>query len=357
MQVNWTDPLREQACLTWLTELASPHGLHIKTLAPASSDASFRRYLQLKSDRSPTGRFIVMDAPPALENNPAFVKVAGLMAQAGLRVPEVLSWEQAHGFMLLTDLGQHPLMHALVNQPQASHLPLWKGALAALRQWQLHPVGDALPAYDQALLHRELNLFTDWYIEKHKGLSLSDAQRSQWQGWFDLIVRHNLQAPSVPVHRDFMPRNLMLAESEADPRLGVLDFQDAVFGPVTYDLASLMRDAFVSWDEEVVMDVTIRHWEHIRRTGLIDANGWSEDFGAFYEAVEWMGLQRHLKVAGIFARLTLRDGKDKYLADAPRFVGYIRRTASRYSALTPLLRALDRIEGIAPQETLVMGRG
>lgn len=357
MRVNWTNPLREQACMAWLNQLAGPHGLHPETLAPASSDASFRRYLQLKSDPSPTGRLIVMDAPPDLENNPAFVKVAGLMADAGMRVPQVLSWDQANGFLLLSDLGEHTLMHALTSQPESAHLPLWRSALEALRQWQLHPVGDALPSYDQALLLRELSLFRDWYIAKHRGLALSDAERAQWQAWFELIVKHNLQAPAVPVHRDFMPRNLMLPASGDDLRMGVLDFQDAVFGPLTYDLASLMRDAFISWEEEVVMDVTIRHWELLRKTGLIDANGWSEDFGAFYEAIEWMGLQRHLKVAGIFARLTLRDGKEKYLADAPRFIGYIRRTASRYSALTPLLRALDRIEGIAPQEALVMGRG
>ncbi len=357
MSVNWTDPLREQACHEWLCGLAQDHGLDVASLAAASADASFRRYLQVRASASPSGRYIIMDAPPALENNPAFVKVSGLMAAAGLRVPQILSWDQTHGFMLLSDLGVHPLMHALNTEPASHHLPLWQSALHALLQWQTHPVGDALPAYDQALLLRELSLFPDWYIARHKGLTLSDTERAQWQGWFDLIVRHNLQAPVVPVHRDFMPRNLMLPIAEEDARMGVLDFQDAVLGPVTYDLASLMRDAFISWDEEVVMDVTIRHWERLRPSGLIDANGWSEDFGAFYEAIEWMGLQRHLKVAGIFARLTLRDGKDKYLADAPRFMAYIRSTASRYRALTPLLRAIDRIEGIAPQETLVMGRG
>ena len=357
MSVNWSDPLREKACHDWLSGIAQDHGLDVASLAPASADASFRRYLQLQASASPTGRYIVMDAPPALENNPAFVKVAGLLADAGLRVPRILSWHEPQGFMLLTDLGVHPLMHALETEPASHHLPLWQASLDALLAWQTHAVGDALPAYDDALLLRELNLFPDWYIAQHKGITLSDSERAQWQSWFDLIVRHNLQAPRVPVHRDFMPRNLMLPLADGDPRMGVLDFQDAVVGPVTYDLASLMRDAFISWEEDVVMDVTIRHWERLRRTGLIDANGWSEDFGLFYEAIEWMGLQRHLKVAGIFARLTLRDGKPKYLADAPRFLGYIRRTAARYRALTPLLRAVDRIEGIAPQETLVMGRG
>ena len=207
-----------------------------------------------------------------------------------------------------------------------------------------------MPPYDEALLRRELALFSDWYVARHRGLTLTDAQRQTLAATFDLIVQRVLAQPTVWVHRDFMPRNLMLPHGDFDPtrpdgRLGVLDFQDAVHGPLTYDIASLMRDAFLSWDEEVVLDVTIRYWEAARRAGLLDAEGWAQDFGAFYRAVEWMGLQRHLKVAGIFARLTLRDGKPRYLADAPRFIGYIRHTAARYRELAPLLRLLDAIEG------------
>ena len=172
---------------------------------------------------------------------------------------------------------------------------------------------------------------------------------------FSAIVAHNLAAPQVYVHRDFMARNLMLP-TEAGGPLGVLDFQDAVHGPVTYDIASLMRDAFLSWEEDFVIDVTVRYWEKARRAGLLDFEDWHSDFGAFYRSVEWMGLQRHLKVAGIFARLTLRDGKPKYLADAPRFIGYIRATASRYRELAPLLRFIDQVEGTQAAVGYAFGR-
>ncbi|RZA14616.1 MAG: aminoglycoside phosphotransferase, partial [Lysobacteraceae bacterium] len=167
----------------------------------------------------------------------------------------------------------------------------------------------------------------------------------------------NLAAPSVYVHRDFMPRNLMV--SEAGGPLGVLDFQDAVYGPITYDIASLMRDAFLTWDEDFVLDITVRYWQKARAAGLLNADspmGWGEDFGEFYRGVEWMGLQRHLKVAGIFARLTLRDGKPRYLADAPRFIDYIRATAGRYRALGPMLQVIDEIEGTQPATGFAFGR-
>jgi aminoglycoside/choline kinase family phosphotransferase len=173
---------------------------------------------------------------------------------------------------------------------------------------------------------------------------------------FGLIVERNLAAPKVLVHRDFMPRNLMMPLDSNELRLGVLDFQDAVYGPITYDIASLMRDAFLSWEEDFVLEITIRYWERARKLGLMDFDGWSQDFGSFWRAVEWMGLQRHLKVAGIFARLTLRDGKDKYLADAPRFIQYIRHTASRYAELTPLLRLIDTLEGTHPEMSLAYPR-
>ena len=173
---------------------------------------------------------------------------------------------------------------------------------------------------------------------------------------FSLIVQRNLAAPMTYVHRDFMPRNLMLPADPAEPRLAVLDFQDAVYGPVTYDIASLMRDAFLSWDEDFVLDITVRYWERARRLSLLDFEDWHSDFGAFYRAVEWMGLQRHLKVAGIFARLTLRDGKPKYLADAPRFIAYIRATTHRYRELGPLLQLIDKVEGLEAASGYAFGR-
>ena len=210
-----------------------------------------------------------------------------------------------------------------------------------------------LPPYDEALLRRELALFPDWYLAKHRGIAVEGALRDTLDKTFDLIVARNLAAPVVYVHRDFMPRNLMVSPQGA---LGVLDFQDAVYGPITYDIASLMRDAFLTWDEEFVLDITVRYWERARKLGLLNFEDWHSDFGSFWRAVEWMGLQRHLKVAGIFARLTLRDGKPKYLADAPRFIAYIRHTAARYRELAPLLKAIDEIEGTEAASGWAFGR-
>jgi hypothetical protein len=213
-----------------------------------------------------------------------------------------------------------------------------------------------LPPYDAALLQRELQLFPDWYIAQHRGKTLDTAQAHALQSSFSLLVTHNLAAPMVFVHRDFMPRNLMMPWDPEEPRLGVLDFQDAVYGPITYDIASLMRDAFISWEEDFCIDITVRYWERARALGMLDHDGWHSDFGAFYRAVEWMGLQRHLKVAGIFARLTLRDGKPKYLADTPRFIAYIRATCSRYREQTALLRLIDDIEGHQAVSGFAYGR-
>jgi aminoglycoside/choline kinase family phosphotransferase len=293
-----------------------------------------------------------MDAPPDKENCEPFVKVAKLMQLAGLKAPEVLAWHEAQGFMLLNDLGTQTMMEVIdASQPQANH-GLYMRAIDALLAWQQASRPGVLPSYDEALLARELSLFPDWYLAQHRGVQLDTQQRDMLNRTFQTIVQRNLAAPSVYVHRDFMPRNLMMPHDPSEPRLGVLDFHDAVYGPVSYDIASLMRDAFLSWDEDFVLDVTIRYWERARKRGLLDHEGWSQDFGEFWRAVEWMGLQRHLKVAGIFARLTLRDGKSKYLAVAPRFIGYIRSTASRYSELTPLLRLIDKVEGTEPEISL-----
>jgi len=336
--VPWTDPRREAALAAWLAALAPRHGLQPASVRPASADASFRRYLRVDGDG---GSFIIMDAPPEREDCAPFVKVAGLMAEAGLHVPRVLAWDAPQGFMLLDDLGTQTMIEVVDAQQPAASQALYLRAVDALIAWQLASKPGVLPPYDRALLARELALFPDWYLQRHKGLALGDAQRATLEAQFDLIMRRNLAAPSVYVHRDFMPRNLMIPADPGEPRLGVLDFQDAVYGPITYDIACLMRDAFLSWDEEFVLDITVRYWQKAQKAGLpVDS-----DFGEFYRGVEWMGLQRHLKVAGIFARLTLRDGKTKYLADTPRFIGYIRATANRYRELAPLARLVDEVEG------------
>jgi aminoglycoside/choline kinase family phosphotransferase len=286
------------------------------------------------------------------------------MTDAGLYAPSILAWDEPQGFMLLDDIGAQTMMDVINrDDPQANH-GLYMRALDALLVLQQSSRPGVLPVYDEALLQRELSLFPDWYLTQHRQLQIDSTQREMLNKTFQTIVQRNLAAPSVYVHRDFMPRNLMMphdpteqrADSAVETRLGVLDFQDAVYGPITYDIASLMRDAFLTWEEDFVLDVTIRYWERARKLGLMDFDGWHNDFGAFYRAVEWMGLQRHLKVAGIFARLTLRDGKPKYLADAPRFINYIRTTASRYSELTPLLRLIDKIEGTEPAISLAFPR-
>lgn len=298
-----------------------------------------------------------MDAPPTKEDCKPFVKVAALMAAAGLKVPAIVAWDEAQGFMLLTDLGAQTMMEVINPQMPEANFDLYMAAVDTLIAWQLASKPGVLPVYDEALLRRELSLFPDWYLAKHRQVHLDAAQQATLDHAFSRIVQRNLDVPSVYVHRDFMPRNLMVSQTLQGPSLGassgaslgVLDFQDAVYGPITYDIASLMRDAFLSWEEPFVLDITVRYWQKAVKVGLLGANsptGWGADFGEFYRAVEWMGLQRHLKILGIFARLTLRDGKPKYLVDTPRFIAYVRATLDRYRELGPFLKLLDQIEGI-----------
>ena len=362
--IVWPDDQREQAFQTWLQSIALQHQLVAETLRPASADASFRRYFRI--DGLSKASLIIMDAPPAQENCKPFVDIARLMAQAGLQVPDILAWDEAQGFMLLTDLGAKTMMEVInpqLNDELAEpNFDLYMQAVDALIDWQLASKPDVLPLYDEALLRRELALFPDWYLAKHKGITLDKTQQTVLDNAFSLIVKRNLEVPSVYVHRDFMPRNLMVMEPKtADGKLslGVLDFQDAVYGPITYDIASLMRDAFLSWEEPFVLDITIRYWQKAVKVGLLgenSASGWGADFGEFYRAVEWQALQRHLKILGIFARLTLRDGKPKYLADTPRFITYVRKTADRYRELGPFLKLIDQIEGIETAMGFAYGR-
>lgn len=354
--VSWPNAARQAAFEQWLAPLVQSHQLLPASLRPASADASFRRYLRI--DSAAGASCIVMDAPPDKENCRPFVQVQALMAAAGLNVPHILAWDEPGGFMLLSDLGSTTLIELLTPENPQAALGWYLQATDVLLDWQKASKPGVLPAYDEALLRRELALFPDWYLGQHRGITLDGKQQATLASAFDAIVAHNLAAPSVFVHRDFMTRNLMAPVKQGAP-LGVLDFQDAVYGPITYDIASLLRDAFISWEEEFIIDVTVRYWEKARKAGLLgahSASGWGDDFGEFYRAVEWMGLQRHLKVAGIFARLTLRDGKPKYLADAPRFMGYIRATAHRYRQLGPLLKMLDQIEGTEPVTGFAYGR-
>jgi len=320
--------LRREALERWLS--GELRGARF-SLTPASEDASFRRYFRVALDDGAS--LIAMDAPPEKEDCRPFVHVARLLHEAGVHAPRVHAQDPAQGFLLLTDLGTRTYLQELApgNAPQ-----LFSDATDALIRWQLATRPGELPPYDEALLRREMQLFPDWYVARHLGVELTDPQKSALEQVIAVLVKSALAQPKVYVHRDYMPRNLMLA----NPNPGVLDFQDAVIGPISYDVVSLVRDAFLSWDDEAVLDWSVRYWERARGAGLpVDA-----DFGEFWRAFEWMGLQRHLKVLGIFARINYRDGKPRYLADTPRFIRYAREVARRYSALGPLIRLLDELK-------------
>jgi aminoglycoside/choline kinase family phosphotransferase len=351
--IHWAQPERQAAFEAWLAAVTPRHGLKPASVRSASSDASFRRYFRVDAE---SGSFVIMDAPPDKEDCRPFVKVDRLLDAHGVGVPHIHEWDEAQGFMLLHDLGEHTLLSTLdPTQPDAAgNRARYTEALDELVRLQGVPqgVGDqALPPYDDALLQRELDLLPDWYLTQLRGLSLSEAQRQQLTQTFELIKSQVLSQPTVLVHRDYHSRNLMADPANPKARLGVIDFQDAVWGPITYDLVSLLRDAYVTWDEEVQLDYAVRYWEKARKAGLPVA----EDFGAFWRDFEWMGLQRHLKVLGIFARLALRDGKHQYLDDIPRVWTYAHRVCARYQGLGFLLRLLEEAEAAHGGATTQVG--
>ena len=338
-EVPWPDAARHAAFDTWLAAVEPRHALRPASLRPASSDASFRRYLRI--DAAAGSSFIVMDAPPAHEDVRPFIAVAGLLHDAGLNAPRVLESDVEQGFLLLADLGSQLYLQALqeaVGRNDFAHADrLMRAAIAALLQWQTRAGASTLPPYDDALLRRELALFPDWCVARELCAVWTADEQQQWQAACDLLVTSALAQGRVAVHRDYMPRNLMVTE----PNPGILDFQDAVHGPIAYDVASLLRDAFISWDEEVELDWAIRYWQGARKAGLPVP----DDFGEFWRQLEWMGLQRHLKVLGIFCRLKHRDGKPKYSEDLRRFFAYAHKVANRYNGLRPLARLLEPLMG------------
>ncbi len=336
--IAWTDPAREQAFNAWLRSRPASLGLRADTLRSASADASFRRYFRIDAAQ---GSLIIMDAPPSHEDCRPFVAVDRLLASGDVGVPRILDWDEAQGFMLLSDLGAHTLLSTLdIEQPHAAgNRARYNAALDELVRLQTVSA-EGLPPYDDALLQRELDLFPDWYFTQLRGQALDDQAREVLGRAFALIKAQVLAQPVVLVHRDYHSRNLMADPADANARLGVIDFQDAVRGPVTYDLVSLLRDAYVMWDEDVQIDLAVRYWEKARKAGLPVP----EDFGDFWRDFEWMGLQRHIKVLGIFARLYHRDGKDGYLKDMPLVMQYLRKACERYGELKPLLRLLEQLE-------------
>ncbi|OGS98237.1 MAG: aminoglycoside phosphotransferase [Gallionellales bacterium RBG_16_56_9] len=359
---------RQQQLTAWLH---SQFPNETFTLAPASADASFRRYFRATfAERT----LVVMDAPPQHEDCRPFLHIGKLFEDAGTHVPHVYAQDLRQGFLLLSDLGNTTYLQALcggvaAQQRDAQRPPpcgknagtareLYGAATDALIKIQLASRENELPPYGEALLLREMRLFPEWYIAKHLNVALSDAQNATLEKIFARIVASNLAQPRVYVHRDYHSRNLMYVEfpsPSSPPRAGerdadslreflfnpgILDFQDAVYGPITYDLASLFKDAYIHWEEAEALDWLIRYWEKAREAGLPV----NEDFSEFYRDYEWMGVQRHLKVLGIFARLYHRDGKDGYLKDLPLVMAYLRSACARYIDLKPLLNLLDTLE-------------
>lgn len=301
------------------------------SLQPASADASFRRYFRATLADGSTR--IIMDAPPSHEDCRPFLHVAELFRTAGAHVPSVYAQDLEQGFLLLSDLGDTTYLSALTPDNAAE---LYAEALGSLAVIQRASRPGVLPEYDRERLLREMELFPVWYLARHKNIQLDEKESAELYEVFDRILAVNLAEPKVFVHRDFHSRNLMLSQ----PNPGVLDFQDAVYGPLSYDLASLFKDAYIEWEEEQTLDWLARYWEAARHIGLPVR----EDFADFHRDYEFMGAQRHIKVLGIFARLYHRDGKDGYLKNMPLVFKYLRTTCRRYRELYPLARLLERIE-------------
>ncbi|HEY2000365.1 aminoglycoside phosphotransferase family protein [Paraburkholderia sp.] len=330
---------------SWLHGHANRYALDLATLAPASSDASFRRYFRIadkNAEDAAPGTLIAVDAPPP-EKCREFVQVAQLLGAAGVHVPRVLEVDFEAGFMLVTDLGTASYLNALTEGNPESARSLMRDALDALIRWQLASQPEVLPPFDEAFLRREMELMPEWFIGRHLGREVDEKTRGLLDRTFALLIASALAQPQVFMLRDFMPRNLLVDAAPNPANPGVLDFQDAVYGPISYDVVSLLRDAFLSWDEEFELDCFVYYWERARKAGLpVDP-----DFGEFYRQLEWMGLQRHIKVLGLFCRINYRDSKPHYMNDLPRFIGYARKVAARYRPLAPFAKLLDELEGRA----------
>ena len=313
----------------WVAE-----ALHVQAvgLNPITADASFRRYFRCIAGPM---SYVVMDASPPQEDCRPFVNIARLLKDAGVNAPEILAADLSRGFLLLSDLGKQTYLDTL-NVENANDL--LTDAMGSLIKWQQASQPEVLPAYDRALLHRELNLFTEWYLVQHLGVTLTAVESEILEDTFTILADSALAQPRVYVHRDYMARNLMVST----PNPGVLDFQDAVYGPITYDIVSLCKDAFLSWEQRRVDAWRRQYWQMARQAGLA-----VQPLPEFERAFDWMGLQRHLKVLGIFARINYRDGKPGYLRDTPRFLNYVRETGSLYKEFTSLLILLDILEGRA----------
>jgi aminoglycoside/choline kinase family phosphotransferase len=301
-------------------------------LAPASADASFRRYFRITRDAD---TYIVMDAPPDREQLGPFIRVAALLAGIGLNVPTILARDLPRGLLLLSDLGTRQYLDELPANGAAD--PLYGDALRALESLQLaHPdVARELPRYTEALLMGEMDLMPEWFLKRHLQIDLPAAELAALRRVFETLAQEAASQPQVIVHRDYHSRNLLVS---AHHNPGIIDFQDAVWGPLTYDLVSLLKDCYIAWPAARVRAWVLGHRERLRQCGLALPG----DERDFLRAFDLMGLQRHIKVLGIFARLYYRDGKPQYLKDLPRVLQYVKDTASEYPDMAPLAQLLAR---------------
>jgi len=338
------------ALTRWVTE---DLGFADGRIEPASADASFRRYFRLTRGAD---TYIVMDAPPDKESVGPFVKVARLLAGLGLNVPIVLAREERQGFLLLSDLGSHQYLDSLLQREARRSDVLYDDALAALviMQTAAGPAAAAmhdLPRYDRPLLLKEMELMPEWFLGKHLGLSIPKAMRATLDRLFEVLVQAALAQPRAFVHRDYHSRNLLIAEAN-NP--GILDFQDAVIGPVTYDAVSLLKDCYIAWPRPMVHGWLRRYQERLSSAGF--AAG--VDFAQFLRWFDLMGLQRHIKVLGIFARLYHRDGKAGYLKDLPLVLAYTKEAAETYpetAEFAELLGSSIEPEFVAAQARVLPG--
>ncbi len=337
--LNSSPDSRLAALTHWLESIAQTHDLDPNTLEPASSDASFRRYFRLNGKG---GTVIVMDAPPAQEDCQPFLHAGQLLENAGLNVPNILAQDLSQGFLLLSDLGKQTYYQAIVSGIDDGRLQqLYREAINALVHLQKART-TGLPPYDQERLAAELTLFPHWYAQEHCQAQLTDKEQAMLQKTFALLVQDNAQQATVFVHRDFHSPNLMVCDRpEYGPNPGIIDYQDALAGPLTYDLASLVMDARTTWEEPQQLDWAIRYWEAAKAAELPI----TPDFAEFHRAYEWMSLQRNLRILGVFARLSHRDGKSHYLQHMPRVNTYVRQVAHRYGVFHSLLRLLDKLDG------------
>ena len=337
---------RQDALNAWLHSLPSPLGLRQNTMIAASSDASFRRYWRIASHQA---SLIVMDAPPPQEDCRPFLDVTKRLAAAGVTVPGVIEYDLEQGFMLLSDLGQQNYHDAIINGLADSKLQAYyRQSLDMLIKLQQADM-TGLTIFDADRLRTELELFEHWFVKQHHQTELTPVESSALEGIFERLCTEMATEPRVLVHRDFHSPNLMVCEPESGlVNPGVLDYQDAVAGPISYDIASLVFDARTTWQEPQQLDWMIRYWEKARAAGLPVPT----DFAVFHQQCEFTSLQRNLRILGVFARLNHRDGKSHYLAHLPRVLQYVRQVAGRYQAFAALARLLDRLEGIKPNVSL-----